>query len=138
MRWSDVPRSPTPSTLRQFAALWLACFGGLACWQGLGRGNLAASAAVGALAVSVGALGLIRPRGVRPIFVTWMVLAFPVGWAVSHLLLAALYYGLITPIGLVSRLAGRDALLLRGPLGRDSYWLPKAPPSDVRSYFRPY
>ena len=39
MRWSDIQFDPTRATLRQFAGLWLAFFGGLALWQGLVRGQ---------------------------------------------------------------------------------------------------
>ena len=39
-----------------------------------------------------------------------MVLAFPIGWTVSQVILAVMFYGLFTPIGLVFRLIGRDPL----------------------------
>ena len=48
-----------------------------------------------------------------------MVLAFPIGWTVSLVLLGLVYYGLFTPIGLVFRLVGRDALQLRPRHRRD-------------------
>ena len=35
MRWSDIPFDPPRRTLRQFAWLWLAFFGGMALWQAL-------------------------------------------------------------------------------------------------------
>jgi hypothetical protein len=138
MRWSDIPFSPEPRTLRQFAGLWLAFFGGLAAWQGLMRGRPGLAAALAVLAVVVGGLGLMRPALVRPIFVGWMVLAFPIGWTVSLLLLGLVYYGLFLPIGLAFRLAGRDALALRPRPGATTYWAPHAAPADVRRYFRQF
>ena len=39
-----------------------------------------------------------------------MVLAFPIGWTVSQVMLALMFFGLFTPIGLVFRLIGRDPL----------------------------
>ena len=39
-----------------------------------------------------------------------MVLAFPIGWTVSQVILLLMFYGLFTPIGLVFRLIGRDPL----------------------------
>ena len=36
-----------------------------------------------------------------------MIVAFPIGWAVSHIMLAALFYGLFTPVALVFRTIGR-------------------------------
>jgi hypothetical protein len=124
--------------LRQFAGLWLAFFGGLAAWQGLARGRVGVALALAALAVVVGGLGLIRPALVRPIFVGWMVLAFPIGWAVSLILLGLVYYGLFLPIGLAFRLAGRDALRLRPRPDATTFWIPRAAPADVRRYFRQF
>lgn len=138
MRWSDIPFRPRPRVLRQFAGLWLAFFGGLALWQGVVRGRPGTAVALGACAVTVATLGLIRPQAVRPIFVTWMVLAFPIGLLVSNVLLALVFYGVVLPTGLALRLTGRDALGLRPPLDRETYWVPRPMPTDVRRYFRQF
>jgi hypothetical protein len=138
MRWSDIPFSSPPRMLRQFAALWLAFFGGLAAWQGVARGRVGIALGLAALAIVVGGIGLARPALIRPIFVGWMVLAFPIGWAVSLVLLALVYYGLFTPVALAFRLSGRDALGLRPGPDRESYWEPRAEPADVRRYFRQF
>ena len=58
----------------------------------------------------IGLLGLLWPRVIRPVYVGWMVLAFPIGWTVSQAMLAVMFYGLFTPIGLLFRLIGRDPL----------------------------
>src|SRR5258708_39474019 len=108
MQWSDIRFRPPASTLRQFAGLWLICFGGLAAWERFVRGHAALSTAFAIMALTVGPLGLIWPQLVRPIFVTWMILAFPIGWTISQLILALMFYGLFTPISLVFRLIGRD------------------------------
>jgi hypothetical protein len=67
-----------------------------------------------------------------------MVLAFPIGWTVSRLVLAAVFYGLFTPIGLVFRLMGRDPLARRPPHDVVSYWTEKPDRADVRRYFRQF
>lgn len=138
MRWADLPFHPSDRTLRQFAGLWIVFFAGLGLWQLLGRQRLAAGLALEILAFAVGPVGLVRPRWLRPVFVGWMVLAFPIGWLVSHLMLAVLYYGIFTPLGLAFRLAGRDALALRPRPDQESYWSPKPAPEDVRRYFRQF
>jgi hypothetical protein len=138
MRWSDIPFSPQPRMLRQFAALWLAFFGGLAAWQGLMRGRVGVAAVLAVLAVVIGGLGLIRPQLIRPIFIGWMVLAFPIGWTVSLILLGLVYYGLFLPIGLVFRLVGRDALQLRPRPDVTTYWTSRPEVADVRRYFRQF
>ena len=88
MHWSDIQFDPPRKTLRQFAGLWLVFFGGLALWQGPGaRTTGAGGDPCGSLALTVGPLGLIRPEWLRPIYVGWMVLAFPIGWTVSQVML---------------------------------------------------
>lgn len=138
MQWSDISFQPTSRVLRQFAGLWLVFFGVLACWHAVVRGNVLLATTLATLALTVGPLGLIRPQSVRWIYVGWMILAFPIGWTVSRVLLAGLYYGLITPIGLVQRLTGRDPLQLRFRTDRQTYWMDKPSPSDARSYFRQF
>jgi hypothetical protein len=138
MRWSEIPFSPPHRLLRQFAGLWLVAFGGLAVWEALARGRPAVAAALAAVAVTVGGLGLIRPGAVRPIFVGWMVLAFPVGWLVSHTLLALVFFGVFLPVGVAFRLLGRDALRLRPQPGMATYWAPTPAPGELRRYFRQY
>ena len=39
MQWSDIQFDPPRTMLRQFAALWIAFFGGFALWHALVRGN---------------------------------------------------------------------------------------------------
>ncbi len=51
-------------------------------------------------------------------------------------ILTVLYGAVLIPASVTGRLLGRDSLLLRRPR-RDSYWLAKAPVSDVQSYFSP-
>jgi hypothetical protein len=138
MQWSDIPFSPSVKTLRQFAGLWLIVFSALGAWQHFGRGRTTVAIALVALAVTLGPLGLARPQFIRPIFVGWMILAFPIGWTVSFVLMAFLYYGLITPLGLVFRLAGRDALTLKRRPEKQSYWTPKPVTSDIKRYLREF
>jgi hypothetical protein len=138
MRWSDIQFDPSRNTLRQFAGLWLACFGGMALWQALVRGQTGLASILAVLALTVGVLGLIWPAWMRPIYVGWMVLAFPIGWTISQLMLAAMFFGLFTPIGLVFRLLGRDPLHRTRRTQLDSYWIPKPAPADLKSYFKQF
>ena len=139
MRWSDISFDPSRKTLRQFAWLWLAFFGGMAFWQALAkeRHNDWASCSR-RFAVSVSSLGFLRPEWLRFVYVGWMILAFPIGWTVSQVMLAVLFYGLFTPIGLVFRLMGRDPLERTRQPNRESYWEPKPTPTDLKRYFKQF
>jgi TRAP-type C4-dicarboxylate transport system permease small subunit len=138
MRWSDIPFRPTPRTLRQFAGLWIVFFLALAAWQWFHHQRPEWAAVLGIVAITVGPAGLLRPSLIRPIYVGWMVLAFPVGWVLSHLLLAVVFYGVVTPVGLILRLAGHDALARRRLPERDSYWEPRPEPPAGGTYYRQF
>jgi hypothetical protein len=129
MTWSDLSLNPPARTLRQFAACWLLFFTALAFLRGEPRYAL--------LALAVGPLGLWRPRAVRPLFVAALVLTFPLGWLLALLALGVIYYGVLTPLGLVLRWTGRDALGLRLDPRRASYWEPRTS-ADVGRYYRQF
>jgi hypothetical protein len=138
MRWSDIQFDPPLKMLRQFAALWLVIFGAMAIWQILVRGHTVLGTVIGILALTIGPIGLIRPAWMRYIYVGMTILAFPIGWTVSLVLLAIIFYGVFTPVSLVFRVLGRDALLrLRHP-ECESYWVQKPAPTDVRRYFKQF
>ena len=103
MQWAEIRVRPSRKKLRQFAGLWLLFFAGLAGWHYFVRGNSSLAVVLAVLAITVGPVGLLRPMAVRWIFVGWMILVFPIGWLVSRVLLAALYYGVVTPMALAFR-----------------------------------
>ena len=138
MRWSDIEFNPSAKTLRQFAGLWLLFFGGLALWNGLARGHIWAACVLAVLALAVALVGLIRPEWVRPIYTGWMVLAFPIGWTVSQVMLAVMFFGVFTPVSLVFRAVKKDPLDRTRRPERESYWAPKPMPVDVRGYFKQF
>ena len=90
------------------------------------------------MALLGGTLALVRPMWLRPVFVAAMIVTFPIGWVVSHVLLTIMFYVVFTPLGLVFRFLGRDPLLLRRSVAPRTYWLPKATAVDVHSYFNQY
>lgn len=123
-------------TLRQFAGLWLLVVGGLAGWHGLVRDSHAVALGLGTLAILVGTLGLARPRAVGPLFTGLMLVTYPIGWLVSRILLVVLFYGMFTPVALLFRLIGRDALVRRRRPAGPTYWAAKPEATDVRRYLR--
>jgi hypothetical protein len=58
----------------------------------------------------------------------WTKLGVLLGKVVSPIALGILFYGVITPIGAVMRLAGKDPLRLKLDSAADSYWIPREPP----------
>jgi len=138
MRWSDIQFEPPRKVLRQFAGLWLLFFGAWALWEILRHGRIGFGASLAILALTIGPMGLIRPSWIRFIYVGWMVLAFPIGWTMSQIILGTMFFGLFTPIGFVFRLLARDTLERRHRPALDSYWKHKPISADLRSYFKQF
>ena len=124
----------TGRLLRQFAALWLAVFGGLALWNGLGVERPGRAIVFAVVALSVGLNGLIRPGAVRMIFLAAMAVTMPIGKVVSCVLLAVWYSLVFAPIGFVFRVRGRDALARRRDDRRVTHWVAREQTSDPRRY----
>ena len=72
-------------------------------------------------------LGIVLPRGLKWIFVAWMTFAMALGAIVSTILLTLLFYLVVTPVGLIARLSGRDFLNRKLRLGAVSHWLVRDP-----------
>ena len=124
-------------TLRQFGLLCMALAGAMSILS-FTRGHAAAATWMfAALAVILGLLGILKPRALRPLFVAAICIAFPIGWLVSHALLAIVFFGLVTPAAFIFRLIGRDRLRLKS-WDAGSLWLPRTGSSESRRYFRQF
>lgn len=70
-------------------------------------------------------LGLVVPILLKPIHKVWMTLAILMGWLMTRVILCVLFYLVVTPIGFLARLLGKDFLDLKFNRNADSYWIPK-------------
>jgi hypothetical protein len=78
---------------------------------------------------------LLSPRATRIVYLALTIAAMPIGLAVSFVMLAAFYFLLLTPVGLLFRLVGRDPLHRAFTRGADSYWVPRGPSPSAERYF---
>jgi drug/metabolite transporter (DMT)-like permease len=114
-----------PREWRKFAwaALAVLGFAALALWR---RGTLSLEgflAVAGAvLLLAVGAA--LRPQPVRPVYRVAMTAGFYLGQVMGRLLLALAFLLVVTPLGVMLRLAGKDLLRLRRDRRNASYWQP--------------
>jgi hypothetical protein len=95
------------------------------------------------VAIGVGLVQLVAHAiGVKQLtlalYVVLTVLAFPIGFVLSHVLMASIYYLVITPIGLVFRLVGRDAMGKKLDPAAKTYWHDRGPARPAASYFKLY
>jgi hypothetical protein len=135
----DVNWKPGSRELRQFAGLFLIF--------GLGAGTLIyffkdwplwVSQALWVAAVVVGVLGLIVPAVARPVYIVMMALALPVGMVVSTVLMTLIFFVVITPIGVLMRLVGKDSMHKKFDPDATTYWIRRPPQVPAARYFKQY
>jgi hypothetical protein len=135
VQWSDAIKPPSTKMLREFAGLWLVFFLAVAALRWYRGHHDQWTLAIAVLAVVVGGTGLLLPRLMRPIYTGWMIVVFPIGWTVSRVVLAGMFFLMITPMAWLFRLTGRDVLQRRRH-PRTTYWMTKRRPSSSAEYFR--
>ena len=65
--------------------------------------------------------GLIIPNVLKPIYYIWMVFANILGWIMTRLILSLLFYLIISPIGIFSKIFGKRFLRIK-ITDQKSYW----------------
>lgn len=65
----------------------------------------------------------IYPLSLKYIYRFWMHLGIAIGWINSRIILFIIYYLVITPIGLLAKLFGKDFLSLKIEENKRSYWV---------------
>lgn len=73
----------------------------------------------------------------RILYIGLMILAAPIGLVISFLILLAIFYLVITPIGLLLRAFGHDPLMLRKSSAM-TFWTPHRAPENKLRYFKQY
>jgi len=91
-----------------------------------------------ALGVVFLAAALGRPGLLAPLNRLWLRVGLLLHRVVNPLVMGVMFYGVITPIGLVMRVLGRDPMSRQFPSPQSSHWLPRRAAEDVRRYFRQF
>ncbi|MBI3695661.1 MAG: hypothetical protein HY238_12590 [Acidobacteria bacterium] len=122
------PRQARKSALS--VGLVLLSLGAFSYW----RHHLLRAEILGSLGGFLLLLGLFAPRWAIPFHVAWMKFAAVLGYINSRIILSVMYYGVMTPIGVIMRLGGRDPLKRRHRAS-DSCWIPRAKTRQDRDQF---
>ena len=72
--------------------------------------------------VAIYVLGFAIPVALKPIYWIWMIFATILGWIMTRVILSLLFYIIVTPIGLIPRIFGKQFLELRWDRSKESYW----------------
>ena len=67
-----------------------------------------------------------------------MLSVAPIGFVISHILLALVFYVVLTPIGLAMRLFGYDPMTRKLDPQATTYWVPRAGQESAQQYFRQF
>jgi hypothetical protein len=127
----EINRNPTRRELQQFGGIWLPLFlavvGGMLAYKR--PESLPVALGLWSLGAMSCAVGWIVPAALRPVWI---------GWTISHLLLAIIFYVVITPAGVLMRLCGRDPMQRKFDRRATTYWVPHVEPEETGRYFRQF
>lgn len=72
-------------------------------------------------------LGLAVPMVLKPIYKVWMSFAVVMGFVMTRVILTVLYFGLFTPIALITKILGKDLLEEQWDKNATTYWVKRPP-----------
>jgi saxitoxin biosynthesis operon SxtJ-like protein len=129
-----INKNPSPKELRQFGwtlVIGFALLGGAFFW----KAKWHAAYGLWGIGVTLGILAILLPPVAKPLYKLWMGWAWIMGTVVSRVILALLFFGVLTPVALFFRVLKRDALRLKRDPAAGTYWHdhPKIP---NRSYYQ--
>jgi saxitoxin biosynthesis operon SxtJ-like protein len=111
---------------RQFGLMVGGIFAAIGVWPLVRRGE-----DIRLWAVVLGTLlmvpALVLPKILGPIYRIWMILGHALGWVNTRIILGAIFFGLITPMGLVMRMAGKDSMRRNYDKTSDTYRVLRSP-----------
>ena len=134
----EINRNPSRRDLLWFGLL-LPVFFTVVCglvWRR--TGSLTSATSLWAIGGTVSALFALWPASRRRIYVGWMHAVYPSGWTVSHLLLAVVYFVVITPVGIALRLLRRTPLERSFDRAAATHWVRHNPAGRIERYLRQF
>jgi hypothetical protein len=143
----EINWQPDDRTMRQFGGIALLGFGLIAflAWNeklvfsgGLGAARPMVAGGFAALGALSALFSLVAPQANKPIYLGLTLLSYPIGFVLSYVIMGFLFYGLITPLGLVLRATGHDPMNRRFDREASTYWSDPRPRRGKDSYFRQF
>jgi hypothetical protein len=124
----DPARSPPvkPGSDKAFGFVFAVVFLVVGLWP-LKGGEDPRAWALG-LAIAFLLVALIRPTLLKPLNLVWFRFGLLLHKIVSPIVMALLFFAVVTPVGLLMRLTGKDPMHRRFDAKADSYWIPRPPP----------
>ncbi len=117
------------SSDRAFGFVFTVVFSVIALWPLLSGGTPRWWAVVAA--VTLAGVAIVRPALLAPFNRLWTRFGLLLNKITSPLIMGLLFYGIITPFGLIMRWVGKDPLRLRFDPSAESYWIERVPPGPA-------
>ena len=122
------------SSNKSFGLVFFVIFIIIALWPLLNDGNIRIWSIIVSIIFLI--LGLLNSKILTPFNKLWMRLGALLGIIVSPIVMGVVYFGIITPIGLLMKLFGKDVLNLKLDKNKKTYWtLKKKIPSKMKDQF---
>jgi len=138
MRLLRIDHNPSRGQLIVFGVIWLVFFGMTGGIVLRNSGSFRVASLLWSVAIAFPATGWIVPAFMRIVYLGMAYVAFPIGFVVSYLVLAVVYYIVLTPIGLVMRLFGYDPMSGQIDENAETYWCPREQDDSLNAYFRQF
>ena len=134
----QIEHNPSRRQLTVFGLLWMLFFGILGCTAWWKTGSFVSAGWFWAIGAAVPAMGLVRPGALRIVYLLAAYATFPIGFVVSYVILAVVYYLVLTPTGIILRLTGYDPMQRRFDSNAKTYWSPREQDESNEQYFRQF
>ena len=87
------------------------------------------------LGLLFGLISILFPKTLTPLNKAWFCLGQFLGKIVSPIVLGIIFFGILAPVGLLTRLFGRDELRLKRSK-KETYWVERSPPGPQADSFK--
>ncbi len=126
----DSPQPPSNKKFGWFMAAAIATISAVAYWKHAHMWAWSLFAIAGVFT----AVTAVAPQLLTPVNRLWFRLGMLLGKIVSPVVLGMIFFLVITPVAVVTRLFGRDALSLKRR-SIDTYWIQRMPPGPAPESF---
>ena len=111
------------SSNKSFGFVFFVIFIVIALWPLLNEGNIRIWSLILSLVFLI--LGFLNSKILTPLNKLWIRFGILLGTIVSPVVMGIIYFGVVTPIGIIMRLFRKDILNLKIDKNKNTYWILK-------------